>query len=410
MEIRVLTSHPKSEIMSLNELELSGKRVLTRVDFNVPLNESGEITDDTRIRAAIPTIKAIISAGGIPILMSHLGRPKGEEKPELSLSQVVERLSELVLTKVHFVPNCIGVDVVQALLNVEEGEVLLLENLRYHKEETEGNVDFAKQLSAVGEIYVNDAFGTAHRAHASTAIIAQFFEKDKRSFGLLMQKELDAAKQAMENGEAPITAIIGGAKVSGKITIIENLLDKVDHLIIGGGMAYTFLKAQGVETGKSLVEDDRLETAKKVMNLAEEKNTKIHIPVDSIVASEFSNDAEHYAVSNDSIPPEMMGLDIGPESIEKFKGIIQESKTILWNGPMGVFEMENYKNGTVAIAQAVVQATEDGAYSLVGGGDSVAALNQFELSDKVSYVSTGGGAMLELLEGKLLPGIKAILA
>jgi len=394
--------------MSFEAIDFSGKRVLIRVDFNVPLGENGVITDDTRIRAALPTIKEVIEKGGTPILMSHLGRPKGEVKAEFSLSQIVDRLSELLLTKVHFVEKSSGVEVAQALLNVNQGEVLLLENLRFHKEETEGGEEFAKALSNLGEIYINDAFGTAHRAHASTAVIAQFFSEENRSFGLLMQKELSAAKKATESGEAPITAIIGGAKVSGKITIIENLLDKVDHLIIGGGMAYTFLKAQGFETGKSLVEDDRLDTAREVLKVAKEKNTEIHIPQDSIVSSEFNNDAEHYAIANDSIPPDMMGLDIGPESVNHFKSIIEESKTILWNGPMGVFELENFKNGTVAIAKAVVQATENGAFSLVGGGDSVAALNQFKLADKVSYVSTGGGAMLELLEGKELPGIKAI--
>jgi phosphoglycerate kinase len=390
------------------------EKALIRVDFNVPVKD-GKITDDTRIRAALPTIQKVLSDGGSVILMSHWGRPIKDmaKKPELteadfSLSRIVDHLSKLLSIDVRFASNCTGDEATQKAVDLKPGQVLLLENLRFHKEEEKGDADFAKTLAQLGDVYVNDAFGTAHRAHASTAVIAQFFDADKKMFGLLMESEVLAGEKVLHQSERPFTAIVGGAKVSDKIVIIENLLNKATDIIIGGGMAYTFFKAQGGKIGNSLCEDDRLEMALALLNTAKEKGVNIHLPVDSLIADKFAPDANTDIADNKSIPDGWMGLDIGPKSIELFKQVVSTSKTILWNGPMGVFEMEKFQAGTKAIAEAVVVATEKGAYSLVGGGDSVAAVNKFGLADKVSYVSTGGGAMLEFFEGKELPGIAAI--
>ena len=384
------------------------EKALVRVDFNVPVKDES-ITDDTRMQAAIPTINKILKDGGSVILMSHFGRPKSGPEEIFSLKKLVPHLKELLPgTDVFFADDCIGEEAVSKSKDLKPGQVLLLENLRFHKEEKEGDKDFAEKLSKLGDIYVNDAFGTAHRAHASTAVIAQFFPAEKKMFGALMNKEVENAEKLLHNSEVPFTAILGGAKVSDKIDIIENLLDKANNVIIGGGMAYTFLKAQGKEIGDSLCEDDKLDLALELLRKAKEKNVSFQIPVDSVVADKFSNDAETKVVSNSNIDKGWMGLDIGPESVEQFCKTILESKTILWNGPMGVFEMEKFQAGTKAIAEAIAKATEKGAYSLVGGGDSVAAINKFDLADKVSFVSTGGGALLEYFEGKELPGIKAI--
>ncbi|MDR3680807.1 MAG: phosphoglycerate kinase [Flavipsychrobacter sp.] len=392
----------------------SGEKALVRVDFNVPIKE-GKITDDNRIRAAIPTIKKILSDGGSVILMSHWGRPLKdiEKKPNLtladfSLKPILAHLSDMLGTQVLFADDCIGTDAVEKAKNLKAGEVLLLENLRFYKEEEKGDKDFAEKLAKLGDIYVNDAFGTAHRAHASTAIIAQFFAPEKRMFGALMESEVIAAEEVLHNSKKPFTAIIGGAKVSDKITIIENLLDKATDIIIGGGMAYTFYKAEGGHIGNSLCEDDKLDVALALMKKADEKGVCIHLPSDSIIADKFAADANTSSANNEQIPDGWMGLDIGVMAIAEFTKVIKDSKTILWNGPMGVFEMEKFQHGTKAIADAVVAATKNGAFSLVGGGDSVAAINKFGLADKVSYVSTGGGAMLEYFEGKELPGIAAI--
>lgn len=391
-----------------SSFNFSGLKALIRVDFNVPLDENFVITDDTRIRAAIPTIQKIRKDGGSVILMSHLGRPKSGPEDAFSLRHLLPRLSELLECQVAFATDCVGEVAVKAAGALKAGDVLLLENLRFHPEETKGDTGFAKQLAALGDVYVNDAFGTAHRAHASTAVIARDFPQDRKMFGLLMEAEIRNADKVLHHPVTPLTAILGGAKVSDKIMIIENLMKKVQNLIIGGGMAYTFLKAQGKEIGKSLCEEDKLDLAKDILKKADEKGVKLHLPVDSIVADRFAADAETRQVDNDHIPVDRMGLDIGEKSIAAFEKIILTSKTILWNGPMGVFEMKPFQGGTKAVALAVAEATRQGAFSLVGGGDSVAAVNLFDLAEKVSYVSTGGGAMLEYFEGKELPGIKAI--
>ena len=387
----------------------SGQKALIRVDFNVPLNDQFQITDDNRMRAAVPTIQKILKDGGRVILMSHLGRPKDGPTNKYSLRHLVTHLSQLIGgIKVHFADDCIGDEAVQKFEALQKGEVLLLENLRFYKEEEKGDEAFAEKLSKLGDVYINDAFGTAHRAHASTAIIAKFFPGDKKMFGLLMESEVKSAEKVLHESERPFTAILGGAKVSDKILIIENLLERADNIIIGGGMAYTFLKAQGNEIGGSLCENDKLDLANELLAKAKAKGVAFHLPKDSIVADKFDANANTQLVANDHIPAGWMGLDIGEQASKDFGQVILNSKTILWNGPMGVFEMEKFKAGTKAVADYIVEATAKGAFSLVGGGDSVAAVNQFGLADKVSYVSTGGGAMLEYFEGKVLPGIAAI--
>jgi phosphoglycerate kinase len=393
----------------LSDYDFSGKKALIRVDFNVPLDDKFQITDDTRMTASIPTIKKILEKGGSAILMSHLGRPKDGPTDKYSLKHLVPHLQELLPgTKVSFSEDCIGEKAATTAKALKPGEVLLLENLRFYKEEEKGDEAFAKKLSELGDVYVNDAFGTAHRAHASTAVIAKFFEADKKMFGLLMESEVESADKILTSSEKPFTAIIGGAKVSDKILIIENLLERATDIIIGGGMAYTFIKANGGEIGKSLVEDDRLETAKELISKAEAKGVCIHLPSDSVIADKFDANATTSNSPSNKIPEGWMGLDIGQYASEQFSNVISKSKTLLWNGPMGVFEMEKFQTGTRAIATAIAKATEKGAYSLVGGGDSVAAVNQFGFADKVSYISTGGGALLEYFEGKELPGIAAI--
>ena len=394
--------------------DFSGKKALIRVDFNVPIKE-GKITDDTRIKAALPTIKKVLNDGGSVILMSHWGRPikDMEKKPELtkadfSLSRIVDHLSELLGTTVQFAEDCLGEDAAAQAKALQPGQVLLLENVRYYKEEEKGDAGFAEKLAQYGEVYVNDAFGTAHRAHASTAVIAQFFQPEVKMFGLLMEAEVNAAQKVLSQSEKPFTAIIGGAKVSDKILIIENLLEKATDIIIGGGMAYTFYKAMGGNIGNSLCEEDRLDMAKTLLETAKAKGVNIHLPADSISADKFAPDAQTKEADNMNIESGWMGLDIGAKAVADFKNIVSNSKTILWNGPMGVFEMEAFQKGTKAIAEAVAEATGKGAFSLVGGGDSVAAVNKFGFADKVSYVSTGGGALLEFFEGKILPGIAAI--
>ncbi len=391
-----------------SSFDFSNHKALVRVDFNVPLDEQLEITDDTRIRAAIPTIQKIRKDGGSVILMSHFGRPKGGPEDKFSLRHVQARLQDLLGTDVIFAADCIGDDAVKAAAALQPGQVLLLENLRFHKEEEKGDRDFAEKLSRLGDVYVNDAFGTAHRAHASTAVIADFFDSDKKMFGLLMEEEVASAEKVLHSAEKPFVAIIGGAKVSDKILIIENLLERATDIIIGGGMAYTFFKAQGGSIGQSLCEEDRLETARNLLQKAEARGVCIHLPSDSIIADRFAADANDSAAPSNNIPEGWMGLDIGPKACEQFTNVIRQSKTILWNGPMGVFEMEKFQSGTKGVATAVAESTADGAFSLVGGGDSVAAVNKFGFADKVSYVSTGGGAMLEYFEGKELPGIAAI--
>lgn len=394
----------------------SGQKVLVRVDFNVPLNEAYEITDDTRITAALPTIKKILADGGKVILMSHFGRPKSGPEEKYSLKHLVKPLYELLnkglspeeSTHLFFADDCIGEKALLTSGMLRKGEVLLLENLRFYKEEEAGDVAFAEKLSKLGDVYVNDAFGTAHRAHASTAVIAQFFPGDKKMFGLLMKAEVASAEKVLHQSEKPFTAIIGGAKVSDKILIIENLLERATDIIIGGGMAYTFMKARGGKIGNSLCEADRLDTAMSLLKKATEKGVSIHLPEDSIIADKFDAAANTQTCPSDAIPDGWMGLDIGPKAVGIFSEVIKRSKTILWNGPMGVFEMEKFQNGTKAIAQAVADATAAGGFSLVGGGDSVAAVNDFGFADKVSYISTGGGAMLEYFEGKVLPGIAAV--
>ncbi|MGZ3763022.1 MAG: phosphoglycerate kinase [Mucilaginibacter sp.] len=392
---------------TVDQINFLGKKALIRVDFNVPLDKDFNITDDNRMTAALPTINKILKDGGEVILMSHLGRPKGGPEDKYSLKHLIPHLSDLLGQQVEFANDCIGPEAVQKAKDLEKGEVLLLENLRFYKEEEQGDKDFAQKLAALGDVYVNDAFGTAHRAHASTAVIAQFFPEAK-CFGYLMAGELANAEKVLNNAEKPFTAIMGGAKVSDKIELIERLLDKVDNLIIGGGMAYTFAKAQGGSIGKSLVEEDKLDLANTLIAKAKAKGVNLLLPTDSIIADNFSNDANTETAQNDSIKDGWMGLDIGPDSIKAFSKVVEESKTILWNGPMGVFEMAKFEQGTKAIAEAVVKATENGAFSLIGGGDSAAAVAKFNFTNDVSYVSTGGGALLEYMEGKELPGVKAI--
>lgn len=391
----------------------SGQKALIRVDFNVPLDKQTQaITDDTRMTAAIPTIKKILNDGGSVILMSHLGRPKEGPEEKYSLKHLISHLAGLLggNTPVLFANDCIGEQAYLTASMMKAGEVLLLENLRFYKEEEKGDKAFAEKLSKLGDVYVNDAFGTAHRAHASTAVIADYFAGDKKMFGLLMEAEVLAAEKVLLKAEKPFTAIIGGAKVSDKILIIENLLERATDIIIGGGMAYTFMKAMGGEIGNSLCEDDRLDTAKDILTKAEAKGVRIHLPSDSVIADKFAADANTSTAPSNKIPDGWMGLDIGANACEQFTNVLLHSKTILWNGPMGVFEMEKFQHGTKTIAQAVAEATGNGAFSLVGGGDSVAAVNDFGYTDKVSYISTGGGAMLEFFEGKELPGIAAINA
>lgn len=396
-------------MIHIDNYDFTGKKVLIRVDFNVPLDENFNITDDTRMRAAVPTIKRVLDRGGIPILMSHLGRPKGKVQDKFSLRHIVAHLKELLGTEVKFATDCIGDEVKKMVSELKQGEVLLLENLRFHKEEEQGDEQFAKQLAELSDVYINDAFGTAHRAHASTTIVAKFFPNNKM-FGYIMLNELKSLDKVMKDVQHPFTAIIGGSKVSTKITVIENLLPKVDNLIIGGGMAYTFIKAQGGNIGKSLVEEDFVDKISGLLEMAEKNNTKIILPVDSINADKFDKDAHIVLSDIDKIPSDRMGLDIGPKSIKLFKDVILQSKTILWNGPVGVFEFEKFAEGTKAVAEAIAKSTSKGAFSLIGGGDSVAAISKFGFSDKVSYVSTGGGALLEYIEGKELPGIAAIYA
>jgi phosphoglycerate kinase len=392
-----------------SEYNFKGQKALIRVDFNVPLNDKQQITDDSRMKAAIPTIQKIIKDGGSVILMSHLGRPKDGPSEKYSLKHLVVHLRKLLNGEaVLFANDSIGDEAVKMSADLEPGEVLLLENLRFYKEEEKGDEGFAEKLSKLGDVYVNDAFGTAHRAHASTAVIAKYFVADKRMFGLLMEAEVKSAEKVLHSSEKPFTAIIGGAKVSDKILILENLLDRATDIIIGGGMAYTFMKAMGGKIGTSLCENDRISNAEELIKKAEMKGVCIHLPPDSIIADKFAADADTSDAPSSHIPDGWMGLDIGPNACEQFSNVIKRSKTILWNGPMGVFEMEKFRHGTKVIAKAVAEATSSGAFSLVGGGDSVAAVNQFGFADKISYVSTGGGAMLEYFEGKELPGIAAI--
>jgi phosphoglycerate kinase len=391
---------------TIDGFNFKGKRAIIRVDFNVPLNKDFVITDDSRMRAAVPTIKKILNDGGSVILMSHLGRPKEGPEDKYSLRHLTDHLSKLISAEVKFADDCIGESAVKLSKELKPGEVLLLENLRFYKEETKGDETFSKKLAALADVYVNDAFGTAHRAHASTTVVANF--APEKMFGYLMERELKSIDKVLHDTQKPYTAIIGGAKVSSKIEIINNLLDKVDDLIIGGGMMFTFIKAQGGNIGNSLVEDDFLQTAQDIIESAAKKGVKLHIPADAVVADAFSNDANFKTVKADSIEPGWMGLDIGHDSIAALTNVIENSKTVLWNGPMGVFEMPNFVAGTKAIADSLVKATEKGAFTLVGGGDSVAAINQFDQADKVSYVSTGGGALLEYMEGKVLPGVAAI--
>ena len=392
---------------TLNDFNFNNKKAIIRVDFNVPLDENFKVTDATRIEAAKPTIDKILKDGGSVILMSHLGRPKGVEA-KYSLQHIVAKTEEILGQKVHFASDCIGDVAENAAKNLQPGEILLLENLRFYAEEEKGDVEFSKKLASLGDIYVNDAFGTAHRAHASTTIIAQFF-KDAKCFGYLLAKEIESIEKVLKNSEKPVVAILGGSKVSSKITVIENILDKVNHMIIGGGMTFTFIKALGGKIGNSICEDDKLELAIEILKQAKEKGVQIHLPVDVVAADAFSNDANTQVVDVKNIPDGWQGLDAGPKSLEIIKRIILDSKTILWNGPLGVFEMENFANGTISLGEYIAESTANGAFSLVGGGDSVAAVKQFGLEPKMSYVSTGGGAMLEMLEGRTLPGIAAIL-
>ncbi|MFN2429705.1 MAG: phosphoglycerate kinase [Cryomorphaceae bacterium] len=391
----------------IDKYSFENKRALIRVDFNVPLNKNLEVTDPSRIRAAIPTVKKVLNSGGSVVLMSHLGRPKGEPEEKLSLKNIVPALEKELGTKVKFAEDCMGDDITAQTSELKSGEVMLLENLRFHKEETAGDEFFAGQLASLGDCYINDAFGTAHRAHASTTVVANFFPTDKM-FGYLMNGELESLDKVLNSDAKPKLAIVGGAKVSSKITVLENLLPRVDHMIIGGGMTYTFTKAAGGNIGNSLVEDDYLQTALELIEKAKAQGVEIHLPEDSVIADDFRNDASTDICATSEIPDGWMGLDIGPKTIERFRGIVHSAKVILWNGPMGVFEMESFANGTKSVANALVEATEAGSFTLVGGGDSVAAINKYNLADKVSFVSTGGGAMLEYMEGKELPGVAAI--
>jgi phosphoglycerate kinase len=390
------------------DIDFKGKKALIRVDFNVPLDENFKVTDATRIEAAKPTIDKILADGGSVILMSHLGRPKGIQA-EFSLQHIVATTAKILGVPVQFASNCIGEVAQNAAVNLKAGEVLLLENLRFYKEEEAGDVAFSQKLASLGDVYVNDAFGTAHRAHASTTIIAQFFPQNK-CFGALLAKEIESLNKVLNNSVKPVTAVLGGSKVSSKITVIENILDKVDHMIIGGGMTFTFVKALGGSIGDSICEDDKQELALEILRLAKEKNVQIHIPVDVVAANAFANDAKTQIVDVNLIPDGWQGLDAGPKSLENFKKVILASKTILWNGPLGVFEMESFAKGTITLGNFIAEATQNGAFSLVGGGDSVSAVKQFGLESKMSYVSTGGGAMLEMLEGSVLPGIAAVLS
>jgi len=390
---------------TIDDYNFKNKKALIRVDFNVPLNKELEVADKSRIEGAKPTIIKILEDGGSAILMSHLGRPEGKEE-KYSLKHIESEVSDVLGVKVKFIEDCIGKKVEEAVETLKPGEILLLENLRFYPEEKKGNEAFAEKLSKLGDIYVNDAFGTAHRAHASTTVVAKFFED--KAMGYLLQKEIESLDKVLNSNEKPVTAVLGGAKVSSKITVIENILAKVDHLIIGGGMAFTFVKAKGGHIGESLVEDDKLELALEILKKAEEKNVKVHLPVDSIVTQEFDNDSETKIEDITNITEGWMGLDAGPQSRDNFAKVIAESKIILWNGPLGVFEMDTFSKGTIALGEAIANATEKGAFSLVGGGDSVSAAKKFGFDTKVSYVSTGGGAMLEMLEGKSLPGIEAL--
>ena len=400
---------PKFIFMTtVNQLDLKNKKAIIRVDFNVPLNDDHQVTDNTRILAAKPTIDAVLSAGGSCILMSHLGRPKGAT-PELSLQHIISAVEEVLEHKVIFVQDSIGEDAQSKAAALKPGEILLLENLRFHAEETAGDEGFAKALASLADFYINDAFGTAHRAHASTTIIAQYFDQNK-AVGNLLEQEIIAIDKVLKTGEKPVLAILGGSKVSSKITIIENILDKVDHLIIGGGMAYTFVKAKGGKVGNSICEDDYLEYTLELLDKAKAKNVQIHLPVDVIATTDFSNETERKTMNINEIEDGWEGLDAGPISLQNFEKVVLKSKTILWNGPLGVFEFSNFANGTIKLGTFIAQSTSAGAFSLVGGGDSVAAVKQFGFADKVSYVSTGGGAMLESLEGKILPGIAALKA
>ncbi|MDO4729142.1 MAG: phosphoglycerate kinase [Bacteroidota bacterium] len=392
---------------TVNDFNFAGKKAIIRVDFNVPLDQNFNVTDTNRIEAVKPTIDKVLSDGGSVILMSHLGRPKAQED-KYSLKHIVPAVNQILGKPVQFATDCIGTEVEKLAHNLQAGEILLLENLRFHKEEEAGNVDFSKKLASLGDIYINDAFGTAHRAHASTTIIADFFENQK-CFGYLLAKEIESIDKVLKNSEKPVTAILGGSKVSSKITVIENILDKINHLIIGGGMTFTFIKALGGEVGNSICEDDKLELALEILKKAKANNVKVHIPVDAVIADHFSNDANTQIVDSYSIPSGWQGLDVGPKTLEDFRKVIADSKTILWNGPLGVFEMEKFAQGTITLGDYIAEATSKGAFSLVGGGDSVAAVKQFGLEPKMSYVSTGGGAMLEMLEGRILPGINAIL-
>ncbi|MCL9769436.1 phosphoglycerate kinase [Flavobacterium sp. HXWNR69] len=392
---------------TLNDFNFNNKKAIIRVDFNVPLDENFKVTDATRIEAAKPTIDKILKDGGSVILMSHLGRPKGVEA-KYSLQHIVSKTEEILGQKVHFASDCIGEIAENAAKNLQPGEILLLENLRFYAEEEKGDVEFSRKLASLGDIYVNDAFGTAHRAHASTTIIAQFFQ-DAKCFGYLLAKEIESIEKVLKNSEKPVVAILGGSKVSSKITVIENILDKVNHMIIGGGMTFTFIKALGGKIGNSICEDDKLELAIEILKQAKEKGVQIHLPVDVVAADAFSNDANTQVVDVKNISDGWQGLDAGPKSLEIIKRIILDSKTILWNGPLGVFEMESFAKGTISLGEYIAESTANGAFSLVGGGDSVAAVKQFGLEPKMSYVSTGGGAMLEMLEGRTLPGIAAIL-
>lgn len=393
---------------TINDFNFNNKKAIIRVDFNVPLNDQFQVTDDNRIVAAKPTIDKIVNDGGVAILMSHLGRPKNGPEDKFSLKHIVSKVEEVLGRKVTFVNDSVGADVEKVVANAKAGDVILLENLRFYKEEEAGDEAFAEKLSKLGDVYVNDAFGTAHRAHASTTIVAKFFPNDK-CFGSLLAKEIESIDKVLNSTDKPVTAVLGGSKVSSKITIIENILDKVDHMIIGGGMMFTFIKAQGGNIGSSLVEDDKMELALEILEKAKAKNVQIHIPVDVVAADAFSNDANTQIVPANDIPDGWQGLDVGPKTLEQFNKVIMGSKIILWNGPLGVFEMEKFAAGTITLGNFIADATEAGTFSLVGGGDSVAAVKQFGLDDKVSYVSTGGGAMLEMLEGQTLPGIAAIL-
>lgn len=392
---------------TIDNVNFKNKKVLIRVDFNVPLNEAFEVTDTNRIEAAKPTIEKVVNDGGVAILVSHLGRPKGEKNDAFSLRHIVAKTEEVLGAKVTFVADCIGETVKTAVEHSQPGDIILLENLRFYAEEEKGDEQFAAALASIADFYINDAFGTAHRAHASTTIVAKFFPNDK-CFGYLLAKEIESIDKVLNSSEKPVTAILGGSKVSSKITIIENILDKVDHMIIGGGMAFTFVKALGGSIGNSLCEDDKLELAMRIMEQAKAKNVQIHLPIDVVAADAFAADANTQIVNVNAIPAGWQGLDVGPETLASLKKVILDSKIILWNGPLGVFEMDKFANGTIELGNFIAEATKNGTFSLVGGGDSVAAVKQFGLAPKMSYVSTGGGAMLEMLEGQILPGIKAI--